>query len=134
VSDRSSSGISAALALLAIAVVAGLGWLVFRPGGGERSEPLGSGCDPRLVFSPDPPQAGASLRVSYDHGETLKYVDLKITGPAYPGVHLQEIALQERSEFTWLVTALEAGKYRFDVWGGNPSTSVATCTKDVPAR
>jgi hypothetical protein len=128
------SRVSSALALLVIAVVGGLGWLLF---GGRRTAELGAAatgaCDARLRFEPDPPGAGRSLSLRYAHGEPLKYVDLKVTGPVYPGARLEDVGVAERSDFTWIVTALEPGEYRFEVWGGAPSTPVATCIKRVAA-
>lgn len=133
----SPSGPALLAAALAVVIVAVLGWLVFGPSApdADSDEPATADCDPKLSFSPDPPLAGSALSVVYAHGEPLKYVDLKVTGPVYPGVRLEDLALEDRANWSWSVTALEPGKYRFEVWGGKPSTRVAVCEKRVePAK
>lgn len=92
------------------------------------------GCDARLSFTPEPPRAGSSLRVVYAHGAPLKYVDLKVTGTVYPGVRLEDLALEDRATWSWEVTALAPGDYRFEVWGGKPSAKLVVCDRSAAAE
>lgn len=130
--------LAAGLALGALALAAAVAWVLRGgaeappPGAPATSASTGEAQQCRgMTLTPDPPRAGTSFLVSYDHGQPIDFVDLKVDGPTVPGVINTDLATKGRSRWSFRVSDVSVGDYDLEIWGGSPSRPLVHCRRRV---
>ena len=88
-------------------------------------------CDPGFGLSPDPPETGSVLTVSFTDPQPLVYVDLQVSGPGSATVTWAGMTSSDPYTWTWDVTGLSAGVWTFTFSAGEPQQPLASCQRDV---